>query len=32
MPRVEGLEGSGDPLIEVRAGVYLVSGREMRAA
>ena len=32
VPRVEGVEGSGDPLIELRAGVYLVSGRERRAA
>ncbi len=31
VPRVEGVEGSGDPLIELRAGVYLVSGRERRA-
>jgi catalase len=33
VPRdVPGLEPSADPLLEVRAGVYLISGRERRAA
>jgi len=32
IPRVEGVEPSDDPLLEVRAGVYLLSGRERRAA
>lgn len=32
VPRVEGLEPSDDPLLDVRAGVYLISGRERRAA
>ncbi|PVH97848.1 heme-dependent catalase, partial [Periconia macrospinosa] len=32
IPRVEGVEASEDPLLEVRANVYLVSGRERRAA
>ncbi|KAF1948332.1 catalase related subgroup [Byssothecium circinans] len=32
VPRVQGIEGSGDPLVEVRASVYLVSGRERRGA
>ncbi|KAI2640869.1 catalase related protein [Hypomontagnella submonticulosa] len=32
IPRVEGIEPSRDPLLEVRAGVYLISGRERRAA
>lgn len=32
VPRVEGVEGSGDPLLEMRAGVYLISGRERREA
>lgn len=33
IPRnVPGLEPSADPLLEVRAGVYLISGRERRAA
>ncbi|KAI1478756.1 catalase related protein [Daldinia eschscholtzii] len=32
IPRVEGIEASADPLLEVRAGVYLISGRERRAA
>jgi catalase len=31
-PRVKGIEESGDPLIEYRAAVYLISGRERRAA
>ncbi|RMY76423.1 hypothetical protein D0863_01971 [Hortaea werneckii] len=32
MPRVEGIEPSADPLLEMRAGVYLISGKERRAA
>lgn len=32
IPRVEGIAPSGDPLLEVRASVYLLSGRERRAA
>jgi catalase len=32
IPRVGGIEPSDDPLLDVRAGVYLISGRERRAA
>ncbi|MCJ1243606.1 hypothetical protein MMC30_000803 [Trapelia coarctata] len=32
VPRVQGIEPSGDPLLEVRATGYLISGRERRAA
>ncbi|KAF7933530.1 uncharacterized protein EAE98_003239 [Botrytis deweyae] len=32
VPRVEGIDVSGDPLVDVRAGVYLISGKERRAA
>ncbi|KAI2619169.1 catalase related protein [Hypoxylon sp. NC1633] len=32
IPRVEGIEASADPLLDVRAGIYLLSGRERRAA
>jgi catalase len=32
VPRVEGIDSSGDPLTEVRADVYLMSGRRRRAA
>lgn len=32
IPRVQGIEASADPLLEIRAGVYLISGRERRAA
>ncbi|KAF3066572.1 Catalase-related peroxidase [Daldinia childiae] len=32
IPRVEGVEASADPLLEVRAGIYLISGRERREA
>jgi len=32
IPRVEGIEPSGDPLLDVRASVYLISGRERRVA
>jgi catalase len=32
IPRVDGVESSGDPLLEPRATVYLLSGRRRRAA
>ena len=32
IPRVDGIEASGDPLLELRAAVYLISGRRRRAA
>ena len=32
IPRVQGIEPSGDPLLDVRAAVYLISGKERRAA
>jgi len=32
IPRVKGVEASDDPLLEFRAAVYLISGRERRAA
>jgi catalase len=32
VPRVAGIEPSADPLLEIRAGLYLLSGRERRAA
>lgn len=32
LPRVDGIEPSADPLIELRAAVYLLSGRRRRAA
>ncbi len=32
LPRVDGIEPSDDPLLEVRAAVYLMSGRRRRAA
>jgi catalase len=32
IPRVEGIEPSDDPLLELRAAVYLISGRRRRAA
>jgi catalase len=32
IPRVEGIEPSADPLLELRAAVYLISGRKRRAA
>lgn len=32
IPRVEGIEESADPILEFRAGLYLLSGRERRAA
>ncbi len=31
IPRVEGVGASSDPLLEMRATVYLISGRERRA-
>lgn len=31
LPRVDGIESSGDPLTEVRADIYLLSGRRRRA-
>ena len=32
IPRVDGIDPSADPLLEVRAAVYLISGRRRRAA
>ncbi|KAL8747355.1 MAG: hypothetical protein Q9190_000746 [Brigantiaea leucoxantha] len=32
IPRIKGIEPSEDPLLELRAALYLVSGRERRAA
>jgi catalase len=32
IPRVDGIEPSDDPLLELRAAIYLVSGRRRRAA
>jgi catalase len=32
IPRVNGVEPSDDPLLDVRATLYLISGRERRAA
>src|SRR4051812_44042614 len=32
VPRVEGIDPSGDPLTEVRSDIYLLSGRRRRAA
>ena len=32
IPRVEGIDPSADPLIELRAAIYLISGRRRRAA
>ena len=32
IPRVQGIEASDDPLLELRAAVYLISGRQRRAA
>ena len=31
IPRIDGIEPSGDPLLELRAAVYLISGRRRRA-
>jgi len=32
IPRVEGIEASSDPLLELRAAIYLISGRRRRTA
>jgi catalase len=32
IPRVAGIEPSDDPLLELRAAIYLISGRRRRAA
>ena len=32
IPRVSGIDASGDPLLELRAAIYLMSGRRRRAA
>lgn len=32
IPRVDGIEPSDDPLLELRAAIYLISGRKRRAA
>jgi len=32
IPRVDGIDPSGDPLLELRAAVYLISGRKRRKA
>lgn len=32
IPRVDGVEASDDPLLDMRAAMYLISGRERRAA
>ena len=32
IPRVDGVEVSDDPLLDVRASVYLISGRQRREA
>jgi catalase len=32
IPRVDGIEASNDPLLELRAAIYLISGRRRRAA
>ena len=32
IPRIDGIEPSDDPLLELRAAVYLISGRKRRAA
>jgi catalase len=32
IPRVDGIEPSDDPLLELRAAVYLMSGRRRRSA
>jgi catalase len=31
IPRIDGIETSGDPLLEPRADLYLLSGRRRRA-
>ena len=32
IPRLDGIEPSDDPLLELRAAIYLISGRRRRAA
>ncbi len=32
VPRVDGIDASDDPLLELRAAVYLISGRKRRAS
>jgi len=32
IPRVQGIESSADPLLEMRAGIYIISGKQRRAA
>jgi catalase len=32
LPRVDGIDSSGDPLTDVRSDIYLLSGRRRRAA
>lgn len=32
IPRIDGIEASADPLLELRAAIYLISGRRRRAA
>lgn len=32
IPRVDGIEPSGDPLLDLRAAIYLLSGRRRRQA
>jgi len=32
IPRVDGIEPSADPLLELRAAIYLISGRRRRSA
>jgi catalase len=32
IPRVDGIEPSGDPLLDPRAAIYLASGRRRRSA
>jgi catalase len=32
IPRLDGIEPSDDPLLELRAAVYLISGRRRRTA
>ena len=32
IPRIDGIEPSDDPLLELRAAIYLISGRRRRQA
>jgi catalase len=32
IPRLDGIEPSDDPLLELRAAIYLISGRRRRSA